>query len=227
MLLLTGGALVLAIVCVSALLSLTAIGAPHRARLPVALVLVDASLLAGMVAALVSALRSIGKTRPRRAGLTREPVLALRWLNDLRLPHLLDWQRRDALVRWRAGGNFFWIGALLVSLPHGVILRMAIGIVLLALSLMWLAMVMRACADVTSDAMRLLTPTPLDSAHARIVSLHYPLVAAVCAAVLAGCGAVLMDLGTAMWGWLACAVALAAWPVYRIMSAAQQPGRLT
>ena len=150
-------------------------------------------------------------------------MLVLGWLNDSRLPHLLDWQRRDALVRWRAGGSFVWIGVLLVSLPHGVIFRVAVGMVLLALSLMWLAVVMRACADVTANAMRLLAPTPLDTRHVRIASLRYPLVAAVCATVLAGCGAILLDLGAVLGGWLACAAALAAWPVYRIVSMTRRP----
>lgn len=227
LLLITGGALVLAMVCVSALLSLTAIGAAHGARLPIALVVLDAGLVFGTVVATIVALRSTRGPRAAHAGVIREPLLALGWLNDPRLPHLLDWQRRDALVRWRAGGNFVWIGVLLVSLPHGVIVRMAIGVVLLALSLMWLAVVMCACADVTADAVRLLTPTPLHAPHGRIASFRYPLVASVCAAIFAGCGAVLMTLGAVMGGWLACAVALAAWPLYRIVSVTRQPGGST
>lgn len=223
LLLMTGGALALGLVCVSALLSLSAIGAPHSARLPVALVMLDAGLVFGTAVATIVALRSSRGARAHHAGVIREPLFALRCLNDPRLPHLLDWQRRDALVRWRAGGNFVWIGVLLVSLPHGVIFRIAIGMVVLALSLMWLVVVMRACADVAADAVRLLTPVPLNARHARIASLRYPLVAAVFATILAGCGAVLLDFGMVMGGWLACTVALAAWPLYRIVTATRNP----
>lgn len=225
LLLLAGGALAVAMVCVSALLSLVAIGAPHRARLPVALVMLDAGLVVGVAMALMVALRSMRGTRANHAGVIREPLVALGWLNDPRLPHWLDWQRRDALVRWRAGGSFIWIGVLLVSLPHGMIFRIATGMVLLALSWVWLAVVMRACADVAIVAVKLLRPTPVDAGDVRKASLRYPLFAAVCASTLSVIGAaVLGNWITVLSVWFACMVAASVWPLVRIFVATRRTG---
>src|SRR6185437_555818 len=158
LLLVTAVALLVLLALVTALLLAVSVSAPHRADLAYALAGIDFALVVGAATAAVRALHA--GARARHADGIREPLFALPWLNDPRLPHLLDWQRRAALVRWRSGGNFVLVGLVLAVVPQGPVLHEVVGLVLLALALTWLEVVMRVSADSTRDASRLMTAIP-------------------------------------------------------------------
>lgn len=204
-----------------------AIPAPHRDALVLGLLAMDGGLIVGTFAAVVQVLRTGAAARSRHADGIREPLLALPWLNDPRLPHLLDWQRRCSLVRWRGGGSFALVGIVLAGVPMGAAIFDVAGLVLLALSLAWLAVTMRACVAATADAYRSLKATPVMAERVRRASLRYPLLAAISATFLAVIGVLLLRDGFApMVVWAACAIAVSLRPLFCIVKT-MPPGRST
>jgi len=223
LLLVTTVALLVLLALVTALLLAVSVSAPHRADLAYALAGIDFALVVGAATAAVRALHA--GARARHADGIREPLFALPWLNDPRLPHLFDWQRRAALVRWRRGGSFVMVGVVLAAVPDGPSIPMVVALVLLVLSWSWLAMAMRASADAAAAATCLLGATPLAVDCARMASFRYPAIAASCAVVPMIAGAMLTGHGAIALAWAACAVAVSAWPFLRILRATRRPGR--
>lgn len=225
---LTAAALIAAVLLGSIFLGCVAITAPHRHSLGLGLLALDGGLVVGTFTAAVRALRAGAAARSRHADGIREPLFAWPRLDDSRLPHLPDWQRRCALVRWRGGGGFALVGIVLAGVPMGAAVLDVAGLVLLALSLAWLAVVMRACADVTGAASRLLDATPAPAGCMRRVALRYPLVATICAMGLA-VGGVLLLRGSvvSIVAWIVCAGAVSLWPLVRIIKTLAPPGRPT
>lgn len=148
--------------------------------------------------------------RQRRQGI-RHPVFALAWLNDSDLPHLLDWQRRETLLRWRRGGSAWWLGAALFALPSGVSNRSAFGFMLLAVSVSWLGVAMRACSDSSRQAIAFCAATPLARNTFNKAAMRYPMIATVCAMALGSIANELAGFGwTGRWMLLAIVAMLAA-----------------
>src|SRR5690348_3006547 len=224
LLLIAASALLAALAFVTALLFAASVPAARGADLVYAVAGIDLALVVGSVVAAVRALRRAAQGTPRADGI-REPLFGLPWLNDPRLPHLSDWQRRAALVRWRSGGNFLLVGLVLAGVPQGPVLHEVVGLVLLALSLTWLGVVMRACADATLDATRLMTAMPFDPQRLRRAALRYPAIGASATAALAAVGVALVHPSFALWGgWAACGAAASAWPVRRLLDATRGQG---
>ena len=219
LLLVTVVALMASLAFATALLLGASVSAPHRADLSYALAGIGLALVVGTILATLRVFRA--GARGHHADGIREPLLALSWLNDPRLPHLLDWQRRMALVRWRRGGGAAMAALALFAVPDGASALRGAGLILFVISLTWLDVVLRACAKATADAARFLHPTPLGGDRLRTASFRYPLLAVVCTFVLMAAGAVLMSGGNAIAGlWAAvCAIAAAAWPLRRVMVA--------
>ncbi len=227
LLLVTVAALMASLAFTTALLLGVSMPAPHRGDLTYAWAGIDLALVVGAVVAAMRAFRR--GARALQADGIREPLLALPWLNDARLPHLLDWQRRAALVTWRRGGGAAMVALALFAVPDGASVMRAAGLILLMISLTWLDVALRACAKATAEAVRLLQPTPLDGNRLRIASFRYPLLAVVCTFVLIVVGAVLMSGGSAiagLWG-AACAISVSAWPLRRVMVATRHSRRST
>lgn len=223
---LTVAALAVAVLVASLLLVVVATPAPHPDAMDIALLALDGGLAVGVVAAMGAALRKGAVARSHHADGIREPLFALPWLNDSHLPHLLDWQRRAALVRWRSGGNAL-VAVVLVAIPDSASIPQVVGLVLLVASLVWFDVAVRASAKTTVGAARLLAATPLTFRRMRRSSLRYPLVAAVCAVVLAVIGVMLMAGGFAdVLIWCACAIAASVWPLHGIVRATH-PGDST
>ena len=225
LLLVTATALLVSLAFVTALLLGLSSRAPHRADLLYALVGIGLALVVGTIIATLRVFRA--GARVRHADGIREPLLALPWLNDPRLPHLLDWQRRMALVRWRRGGGAAMAALALFAVPDGASALRGAGLILFVFSLTWLDVALRACAKATAEAARFLRPTPLGDDRLRTASFRYPLLAVVCASVLVVVGAILLDRGSAiagLWG-AACAVVASAWPLRRVAVAARHSGR--
>jgi hypothetical protein len=221
LLLVTVTALVASVTFITALLLGISVPAPHRADLAYAWMGIVLALVAGTAVAAVRVYRR-GALALQADGV-REPLLALPWLDDRRLPHLLDWQRRAALVRWQRGGNFVMVGVVLAGVPNAPSLPMVVALVLLVLSWTWLAVVMRAGAEATGAAMRLLAAVPLDVHRARRASLRYPLIAALCALVSMAIGAVLSGRGVIALAWIVGAGLVSAWPLIRMLRATRRP----
>lgn len=223
LLLVTTAVLMVSLAFVTALLFAVSVPAPHRGDLPYALAGIDLGLAVGTASAVARVFRRGAGARSRQGDGIREPLFALPWLNDPRLPHLLDWQRRAALVRWRRGGSFVTVGVVLAAVPDGPSLPMVVALVLLVLSWSWLAVVMRASADVSTAAVRLLGATSLDVRCARAASLRYPIVATSCALIPMAVGATLGGRGTIALAWIVCTVAVSAWPIFRTLRATRSP----
>ena len=221
-LLVTAAGLIVSLAFVTALLLGASMAAPHRGDLPYALAGVDLALVVGTTIAAVRALHA--GARVRHADGIREPLFTLRWLNDPRLPHLLDWQRRETLVRWRRGGSFVMVGVVLAGVPDGPSIPMVVALVLLVLAWAWLAVVMRASADASNAAVHLVGATPLHPGLARVTSLRYPLIAASCALIPVIVGTALGGRAAIALGWAICACAVSGWPLVRIFRATRTPG---
>lgn len=210
--------LVVAMVVGGLLLLAVAAKAPHPDALNLALLALDGGLTLGVVAATVVALRKGAVERSRHVDGIREPLFALAWLNDARLPHLSDWQRRAAVVGWRRGGSFVMIGCALAAVPDGAAIPAVAGMVLWMLALVWFEVVMRASAAAVRDARRLLGALPLRLRCMRRAALRYPLFAATCAMALVVFGVAFPGGGfLSVVGWIACALAGAVLPLRRIV----------
>ncbi|HJR12613.1 MAG TPA: hypothetical protein VJ833_01790 [Rhodanobacteraceae bacterium] len=219
LLLWAAAALMASLALVTALLFGVSVPAPHRGDLVYALAGIDLALAAGAAAAAIRVFRRGAFARVHHADGIREPLLALPWLDDPRLPHLLDWQRRSALVRWRRGGSFATVGIVLAAVPIGAPMLEVAGLVLVVLSWSWLAVVMRASAAAFVAAERLLAAVPWDARSARLASLRYPLIAMSCALVFMAIGTALLGHGIVALVWIVCAGAASAWPLVRILRA--------
>jgi hypothetical protein len=222
LLLVTAAALLASLVFVAVLLLGASTSAPHRADLAYALAGIGFALVAGTAVATLRVFR--GGARAHPADGIREPVLALPWLNDPRLPHLIDWQRRAALEQWRRGGSFAMVGIVLAAVPMGAPMLEVAGLVLLVLAGSWLTVVMRASAGATNAAMRVLRAQPLGARQARMASLRYPLIATLCAVVLMAVGIAVIRQGVLVPAWIVCAGLASAWPLLGILRATQLPG---
>ncbi|MGH8214482.1 MAG: hypothetical protein ACREPZ_02120 [Rhodanobacteraceae bacterium] len=217
----TAAALLASLAFATVLLTGASMPAPHRGDLPYALAGIDLGLVVGTASAAARVFRQGAIVRVHHADGIREPLLALPWLNDTRLPHLLDWQRRAALVRWRRGGGAAMAALALFAVPNGASMLRGAGLILLVLSLTWLDVALHACATATAEAARLLQPTPSGGDRLRTASLRYPLLAVVCTLVLAVAGAILISGGSAiagLWG-AAYAIAVSVWPLKRLRAA--------
>ena len=219
LLLLATAALVASLAFVTTLLFGTAAFAPHGGDWPYAVAAIDVALTVGVAAAAIRVFRRGALVRVHHADGIREPLLALPWLNDPRLPHLLDWQRRAALVRWRRGGSFVTVGIVLAAVPIGAPMLEVSALVLLVLAWSWLAVVMRASADAFAAAVRLLAAVPWNARSARMAALRYPLIATLCALVVMAIGAALLRHGAVALVWIVCAGATSAWPLVRLARA--------
>lgn len=219
---LTTAVLIVSLAFIIALLLAVSWHAPHHADLPYALAGMGLGVIIGTAIALVRVSRaSVG--RVAHADGIREPLLVLPWLNDRRLPHLVDWQRRAALVKWRRGGSFVLAAVVLAGVPDGPSIPVVVALVLLVLAWAWLAVVMRASADSTRAVMDLLGATPLDVHCARAASLRYPFVAALCALVPMIAGTLLTGRGIVALAWVACALAVSVWPLFRMLRVTTRP----
>lgn len=158
---------------------------PHAYRAPLmtALAVVAAGLIAGNGAGTLAALRGGGARKAAAREGRREPLFAWAWLDDRRLPHLCDWQRRETVLRWRRGGNAGWIAAAVMAIPGASSVWSVGGVLLLVTLLAWLDVAQRAGADSAMRAAACLRATPLTSMQFLRAGLRYPVFAAMCALV--------------------------------------------
>lgn len=188
--------------------------------------IVAGSVAAGVVLGLVSSLRHRRQpTRRVREG-ARQPLFGLAWLDDARLPHVSDWQRREALLRWRRGGRAWMIGAVLLAMPGGTGLATGAGVLAIAVALAWFSLVAQACAVAARAADELLAATPRPADALARAAWRYPAFAYACAAACAGGGALLLSLNwralPLLWGVLAL-TALPLLPAWRRRGAQAGP----
>jgi hypothetical protein len=208
---------------VAGLLLIASRAAPDRGDLAYALAGIVLGLVSGTATATLRVFRRGTVARAGHADGMREPLFTLAWLDDARLPHLIDWQRRAALVRWRRGGGVAAVGIVLAAVPDGPSLPVVAGLTLLAVSWAWLAVVMRASADSSVAMAGLLGATPLDAGRARKASLRYPFAAWIAALAWMAAGAVLGRSGLIAPVWAVCTCAVSAWPLLRILRATRRP----
>jgi hypothetical protein len=223
LLLATTVALLVSLAFVAVLLACVALPATHRADLTYALAGMGLGLVVGTATAAVRVFRRRSNGPTHHEDGIREPLFTLAWLDDPRLPHLLDWQRRAAVARWRRGGSFVLVGIVLAGVPDGPAIPTVVALTLLVLSWAWLAVVMRASADSTGAMVRLLGATPLDLDRARKTSLRYPGAALLVAVVPMAIGTVLGHSGMIVLAWAIAVCAASAWPLVRILGATRRP----
>lgn len=143
-----------------------------------------------------------------RAGV-RVPIWSPPWPRSSHAPHVFDWQRREALLRWRRGGSAWLVGIVVALTPGGADPRVVAGLVLMAGMAGWFGTVLHASGDVARDARATLRATPMSGMRLRRATLGYPVFA-----LLATCGGFI--LGVALAGsatlplWAAVAVLMSA-----------------
>lgn len=194
-----------------------------RAQLRSAFFVLAAGLAPGVALGLAAVLRQRRRPAQRLREGAREPLFGLRWLDDARLPHLSDWQRREALLRWRRGGHAWMLGAVLMALPGSTALASGAGVLLIATALAWFSLVAQACAAATVAARRTLAAAPLAPHGFARAAWRYPAFAFACACALAAAGAGLLGLGwPAAPALLAAAIALCL-PALAALRAGRRP----
>jgi hypothetical protein len=192
-----GLALVVLFACTAAL-TLAAIVARRFDLIGAALVVVSAGVGMGAALGLIGV---SARTRPSGSRLVsgrRQAALTLTGIGDPRLPWLFDWQRRTALSRWRQGGNAWVAGVLLLAMPAGVAPSTVLGLMLMALSVAWMAVVLRAAVEVTRESIRLLQAAPAPRRRVLSAALRYPAFALACALAWALAGACLCGAVTGL-----------------------------
>lgn len=204
LLLLSAAALLVALAAATALLVATALAAgplpAPRSSLLTALAVTATGLIFGTGVGTWSALRRRNAHKAVAREGIRQPLFAWPWLDDRRLPHLCDWQRRETVLRWRRGGNAGWLAAVALAVPSGSPVSAVLGVLLLATLLAWLAVAQRASADSAVRAAQWLRATPVSAAQMFRTSLRYPLFAAACALGIGGLA--IAPLGVAaIGGW--------------------------
>jgi hypothetical protein len=199
----------LATITVAGVLIVVAAIAGSGMDLHIEMTIAATGIALGTALGLLSALRAGRRSSVQACEGVRQPLLSLTALLDRRLPHLFDWQRREALLRWRRGGNFRWLGAVLVALPSGISNRTALAVLLLAASMAWFIVTMRACHHSSRQAQTLCSATPVPHRLFILAAMRYPTFAAACTL---GLGAVAVAIGGFPWralaAWLACIVLL-------------------
>jgi hypothetical protein len=204
-------------------LGIAAFVAKQTADVAMSFATITIGLCLGAASGWLVAVRHVRKNtsaRQRREGI-RQPVFALAWLNDSDLPHLLDWQRRETVLRLRRGGNAWWLGAALFALPSGVSNHDAFGFMLLAFSLSWFGVAMRACSDSSRQAMALCAATPLARKTLTKAGMRYPMIVAVCAMTL---GLIANELAGFGWAGRSTLIAIVAMPATRMLWILMQSG---
>lgn len=117
-----------------------------------------------------------------------------------------EWQRREALLQWRTGSNYWMLGLVLFAVPGGVSLLPVSGFVLLATAALWLSVVLRARAEVALDASALLKATPVAPWSLRRAVLVYPTACTALALATVTSGALM--LGDILGGMIIAALIL-------------------
>lgn len=158
----------------------------------------------GATLGVISALRHRRHPARRAREGARRPLFGLRWLDAAHLPHLSDWQRRDALLRWRRGGHAWMIGAVLLGLPGSTAAATGLGVLSIAIALAWFSLVLQACVAATVAASRALTAAPCAPHALMRAAWRYPAFAFACACAWSAVGSALLSLS-----WRAAPVLLA------------------
>lgn len=182
--------------------------------------IVGFALVFGAALAFYPATKAAG---PKHAGRRRKriliPVFAPQAFVRRALGGVPVWQRREALLQWRTGSNFWMLGLLLFAVPAGVTLLSISGFVLLSTAAIWLSVVLRACAEVALDASALLSATPIASGSLRRATLVYPAVSAAWALATATAGALMLgDIRSGMVIAALILIVLSVHPLLRAIS---------
>lgn len=130
------------------------------------------------------------RTKHSRHGTTK-PLFALPGLDDARLHHFPDWQRREALNRWRLGGRIWQLVAFGLLIPMNSAFWSLLGLLLLGTSLIWFGVVLRASEETIVRATKLFAAMPLHFPALAAASLRYPLLAWFATACIGGAGLML------------------------------------
>ena len=130
------------------------------------------------------------RTKHSRHGTTK-PLFALPGLDDARLRHFPDWQRREALNRWRLGGRIWQLVAFGLLIPMNSAFWSLLGLLLLGTSLIWFGVVLRASEETIVRATKLFAAMPLNFPALAAASLRYPLLAWFATACIGGAGLML------------------------------------
>ena len=148
----------------------------------------------------------------------RVPLLRIRTPLPSPAPHLFDWQRREAVLRWRRGGNVKLIGLVMALTPGASHPLHVMGALILVTTAAWLGTVLEASGDVATQARRCVQATPIDNTALRRASLRYPLLSLAGAGMLFACGTLLSGgVGPLPVLWAAVGCALSARGVIRLV----------
>ena len=179
-------------------------------------VIVGFALVCGAALAFYPATKPAGA---KRAGRGRKriltPVFAPQAFARRVLGGVPEWQRREALLQWRTGSNFWMLGLVLFAVPGGVTLLPICGFVLLSTAAIWFSVVLRACAEVALDASALLKATPVAPWSLRRALLAYPTASTALTLAAVTVGALM--LGDVLGGMIIAALILVVLSVHPLL----------
>jgi hypothetical protein len=182
----------------------------------------DTSAIVGFALVFGAALALYSGTKaasPKRAGRRRKriltPVFAPQAFARRVLGGVPEWQRREALLQWRTGSNFWMLGLVLFAVPGGTSLLPISGFVLLSTAAIWFSVVLRACAEVALDASALLKATPVAPWSLRRAALVYPTASTALALATVTAGA--LALGEVLGGIIIAALILVVLSVHPLL----------
>ncbi|UXI67977.1 hypothetical protein [Tahibacter amnicola] len=171
------------------LLGIAAVSRKSQHWLPVLLLTHTVGLWLGAALGHASARRTHARPpRPRERDHSSAPVVPMPGQHAAGLRHFPEWQRRDALRRWRSGGRVWQLGAFALLIPGNEGLLSLAGLILLGISLIWYGLALRASEDVIVRSTALFAALPLPFPRLAHASVRYPFAAWLCAAALGGAG---------------------------------------
>jgi hypothetical protein len=122
-----------------------------------------------------------------------KPLFPTPGLDDARLHHFPDWQRREALNRWRLGGRLWQLVAFGLLIPMNSAFWSLLGLILLGTSLIWYGVVLRASEEAIVRATNLFAAMPLPFSAFAKASVRYPALAWAATSIIGGAGLLLQS----------------------------------
>jgi len=138
----------------------------------------------GAALALWSALRRAarGDEARTRSHAHGKPLIPIHLLERGALAEVATWQRLETVAHWRAGGAAWALAFVGVLMPAGTAWTSMAGLILLAVTLIWFAIALKASTFVLAAFAEIAAPLPIRFAQFVRATARFPLLATLWAA---------------------------------------------
>ena len=111
-----------------------------------------------------------------------KPLIPIHLLERGALAEVATWQRLETLAHWRAGGAAWAIAFVGVLVPAGTAWTSLVGLILLAITLIWFAIALKSSSFVLAAFAELAAPLPVTYGRFVRATARFPLLATLWAA---------------------------------------------